>query len=236
MVDGRPSYAGASCTLEGFVEGVEDYPIKCRILRSWYVPLKNALGSTRVQFVRGPQPPSLSWVTRPTQVCKPWRWELEARGFCNKTVLLCAALVKSGDAPRLMLNALRRLSASTDDALSLDRGAFLRKTEGWAGSMKEWLQAASQEPDESHLSRGAASTAQSVGLALVRWVRKPQGKYPESYTLPRHSAAVLSIAISRDGKRIASGSGDNLVKIWNSQTGAEVCNCGKCARWCNDLF
>ena len=37
---------------------------------------------------------------------------------------------------------------------------------------------------------------------------------------------VRSVAFSRDGKRIVSGSYDELVKIWNSETGAEVCEPG----------
>ena len=37
---------------------------------------------------------------------------------------------------------------------------------------------------------------------------------------------VLSVAYSPDGKHIVSGSDDNTVKVWDSQTGKEV----------NDLF
>jgi WD40 repeat protein len=108
-------------------------------------------------------------------------------------------------------------------ALCLDRGAFLEKIAGWEGNMQEWLQAASQEPDASFLSKGAASTAQSVGLALVRWIGKPQGTYPGSYALAGHAGDVLSAAVSRDGKRVVTASTDTLVIIWNAETGAEVC-------------
>ena len=182
-------------------------------------------------------------------MCKSWRWELEAGGFCSKTSHLCSELAQGGDGSalsRLRQNALRRLNASIDDAvrdaltepdwwsredqeraLCLDGGAFLEKSEGWkGGSLQEWLQAASQEPDESFLSRGAASTAQSLGLTLVQWAGKPQGRYPESYTLPGHSDWVQTVALSRDGKRAASGSED--VKIWNAATGTEVSRHGGC--------
>jgi hypothetical protein len=159
-------------------------------------------------------------------VCKSWRRELEAWSFCNTTVQLCSALAGGGDADRLQQNALRRLTASTDvdaeRALCLDCGAFLEKSLGWKGSLQEWLQAASQEPDASFLSRGAASTAQRLGLVLVRWVGKPQGRYPGSYTLKGHSECVVSVALSRDGLRAASASEDKLVKIWNTETGDEV--------------
>ena len=100
--------------------------------------------------------------------------------------------------------------------------AFLQKSLRRKGSLQEWLQAASQEPAESFLSRGAASTAQSLGLALVQWVDKPQGRFPGSYHLTGHSKTVQEVALSRDGKRAASASHDKLVKIWNVETGAEV--------------
>jgi len=41
-------------------------------------------------------------------------------------------------------------------------------------------------------------------------------------TLVGHSDRVLSVAFSRDGKKIVSGASDKLVKIWNAETGAEV--------------
>jgi hypothetical protein len=171
-------------------------------------------------------------------VCKSWRGELEAGGFCNTTAQLCSTLARGGDAERLQQNAQRRLHASSgvdaERALCLDGGAFLAKSLGLKGSLQEWLQAASQEPDASFLSRGAASTAQSLGLELVQWVGKPQGRYPESYTLPGHHwrrvgectcTCTTMVALSRDGKRAASGYDlrrQDLVKTWNTETKAEV--------------
>jgi WD40 repeat protein len=43
-------------------------------------------------------------------------------------------------------------------------------------------------------------------------------------TLTGHSSLVFSVAFSPDGTRVVSGSRDKLVKIWRSDTGAEVCN------------
>jgi WD40 repeat protein len=43
-------------------------------------------------------------------------------------------------------------------------------------------------------------------------------------TLTGHSRDVNSVAFSPDGTRVVSGSYDNLVKIWSSETGAEVCH------------
>ena len=160
-------------------------------------------------------------------MCKPWRRELEARGFCGKTAQLCLALAKGGDAERLL--ALLRSNASSgvdaERALCLDGVTFLEKSGGGEGDMQEWLQAASQEPDASFLSRGAASTAQSLGLALVRWVDKPQRRYTGMRKLPGscHKMHFITVALFRDGKRAVSGhAGVNLVKIWNAETGAEV--------------
>jgi len=47
-------------------------------------------------------------------------------------------------------------------------------------------------------------------------------------TLTGHSNVVNSAAFSRDGKWIVSGSEDTLVKIWDAETGAEVCSHGGC--------
>jgi len=115
-------------------------------------------------------------------VCKSWRGELEAGGFCNTTVQLCLALAGGRDAGRLQQNVLQRLDVTTDEDAerALCVIGFLAQWLGRTGSPQEWLQAASQEPDASFLSRGAASTALCLGLALVRWVGKPQGMYPGS--------------------------------------------------------
>ena len=41
-------------------------------------------------------------------------------------------------------------------------------------------------------------------------------------TLTGHSHYVTSVAYSPDGKHVVSGSYDNTVKVWDSQTGTEV--------------
>jgi len=162
------------------------------------------------------------------QVCRPWRRELEARGCCSRTAHLCSALVEGGhvELRQNALDALRRLTASTGfdgkRSLCLDGVAFLDKSVGWKGSLQEWLQAASQEPAASLLSRGAASTAQSLGVALVEWVGKPQGRYPGGDAPTGHATQVISVTFSRDGKRVVSASNDKLVKTWDVETGAEV--------------
>jgi WD40 repeat protein len=159
------------------------------------------------------------------QVCKSWRRELEGQGFCIKTTQICSALAKGGDAGRLGQNALRRVNASTGQVardVCLDVRAFLQKSQGWKGTRHQWLQMASQEPDASFLSGGATSTAQILGLPLVQWAGKPQGRHPGLHTLTGHSNHVWCVAISRDGKRVVSGSSDNLVKIWNAETETEV--------------
>ena len=46
------------------------------------------------------------------------------------------------------------------------------------------------------------------------------------FTLTGHSDKVYSVKFSPDGKRIVSGSEDNLLKIWDAATGAEVSSHG----------
>ena len=161
------------------------------------------------------------------KVCKAWSRELEARGFCSRTVQLCSTLAGGGDVERLEQIALQRLTAITSDAeedFYRDASVLLGNLLGWEGSLHECLQAASQEPDASFFSRGAASTAKCLGLPLVRWLGKPQGGGYDGdpCELSGHSDGAPCVAISRDGKHIVSGSDDQLVKIWNAATGAEV--------------
>ena len=42
------------------------------------------------------------------------------------------------------------------------------------------------------------------------------------HTLTGHSGFVCVVAFSPNGNRVASGSSDNIVKIWNAETGALV--------------
>jgi WD40 repeat protein len=42
------------------------------------------------------------------------------------------------------------------------------------------------------------------------------------HTLMGHTDRVRTVAFSRDGTRVVSGSEDNFVKIWDTATGAEV--------------
>ena len=41
-------------------------------------------------------------------------------------------------------------------------------------------------------------------------------------TLKGHSGTVYSVAFSPDGKRLATGSGDRTVKLWDAATGQEL--------------
>ena len=162
-----------------------------------------------------------------SQVCTAWRGELAKQGFCNRTVQLCSALAEGENFARLQ-QKLRRLTIRTGRAhperpVWLEANAFLQRSWGLKGNFLVWLQAASQEPATSFLSRGAASTAQFLGVQLVQWVGKPEGSYPGVCTLTG-LAGVRSVAFSKDGKRIVSGSYDGIVKIWNAATGAEVSN------------
>ena len=50
-----------------------------------------------------------------------------------------------------------------------------------------------------------------------------RGLFWQVRTLAGHSGSVLTVAFSPDNKRVVSGSDDKLVKIWDANTGAEVC-------------
>ena len=184
-------------------------------------------------------------------VCKAWRRELEARGFCYKTYQLCSTLasadseevwvfgspsyqqkdVFSEEVPlvfeRLAQKFLRRMGASTGQAevaLCADVIAFLQHSSGWKGTLHQWLQFASQEPRTSFLSQGATSTANILTLPLVQWTFNPHWRCTEFRTLPGHSDHVTSTSFSAEGALVVSASHDSLLKIWDVATGSEVRN------------
>jgi WD40 repeat protein len=70
---------------------------------------------------------------------------------------------------------------------------------------------------------GDKSVCSSRSLQVLPWQSSEMmvGGW-QVHTLTGHSGYVWSVAFSRDGKRVASGSGDRLVKIWNAETGALV--------------
>ena len=165
------------------------------------------------------------------QTCKTWRKQLSDDGFCMRTFSLCRALADGNSSQTLQRvqatigRQLEQISNKdeTDQAWWLDARSLVQRCRRRVGpwTVWSWLQAASQEPD-GPLSKQAADTAKMLGQCLVRWPDKPQVRFPGLCTLTGHSNVVASVAYSPDGKHIVSGSGDNTVKVWDSQTGKEV--------------
>ena len=73
---------------------------------------------------------------------------------------------------------------------------------------------------------GDCPTLSSPNRLLLRaLMRRACLVHEQECTLTGHSEPVLSVAYSPDGKHIVSGSFDNTVKVWDSQTGTEVSHC-----------
>ena len=65
----------------------------------------------------------------------------------------------------------------------------------------------------------------ALSFAAALTVLTPCLVHEQECTLTGHSGPVYSVAYSPDGKHIVSGSFDNTVKVWDSQTGTEVSHC-----------
>jgi hypothetical protein len=87
---------------------------------------------------------------------------------------------------------------------------------------KALLQLASQEPAGSRVRRAAEDAlrrAQDLQTNVIEWISKPRDALPCVMDIREHSNAVQAVAVSPDGKLIASGSGDTTVVVAEASTG-----------------
>ena len=61
-----------------------------------------------------------------------------------------------------------------------------------------------------------------VLLGFCRGSRLKNSWWRQVHSLDGHSVMVRSVAFSPDGNRVASGAKDRVLKIWDTETGAEV--------------
>jgi len=79
-------------------------------------------------------------------------------------------------------------------------------------------------------SGGIICLFQGGALSAWCWGESDVMMFWQVCTLTGHTGQVRSVMFSPDGKRIVSGSEDNLVKIWDAATGAEVSSYGGCTQ------
>ncbi len=90
---------------------------------------------------------------------------------------------------------------------------------------KTVVQLASQEPAGSRLlqeAEAALQKAHTLQQEVIEWANKPAAPLPCVMEIREHSECVSAVAVSPDGKWIASGSCDKTVKVVMVETGRVV--------------
>ena len=82
-----------------------------------------------------------------------------------------------------------------------------------------YLSALAFAPWMSMIRQHYASLYPSIGILKAN---RPSGWLDIQPVLAAHTSWVTSVAFSPDGARIASGSGDNTIRLWDAKTGAAI--------------
>ncbi|KAJ3200265.1 hypothetical protein HDU82_009040, partial [Entophlyctis luteolus] len=78
-------------------------------------------------------------------------------------------------------------------------------------------------PEDVSLRTVSNAVVQSADLQVPWLAKNPRGEWEYCVrTLEGHTDGVLSVAVSRDGKWIVSGSYDSTIKVWDAASGALV--------------
>ena len=108
--------------------------------------------------------------------------------------------------------ALARQLAAQSDASRRLRGNLLPTSLLLAAeASKRFIQIEKQTPSSTLISRGEADGA----------LRNYTLKAPETVRF-NHDADVLAVSFSPDGRYVATASGDDTARVWDSQSGAEI--------------
>jgi len=65
-------------------------------------------------------------------------------------------------------------------------------------------------------------TGHSIDVTLVEFKKRSERLVRQVFTLAGHAAPVYSVDFSSNGKHFVSGSDGKLLKIWDTETGAQV--------------
>jgi WD40 repeat protein len=118
---------------------------------------------------------------------------------------------------------VRLWDAATGKALAVLRGHKDGVSALAFGPEGKWLASGSGYPGSGAGNPFESFIGPQRGVAAELKVWELQGQ-KTNFTLAGHHNSILSVAVSPDGKRLATGSADATVKLWNATTGAVETN------------
>ena len=142
------------------------------------------------------------------------------RATSAETVAKRAELEAKEERIAALVAKQQALEAKTESDKQRDEARLTAYASGMGLAQRAWEE--NQVVRARELLAEVPSEAAGRNLRGFEWFYLSRLCHPDELTLAGHADPVMSVAFSPDGQRLASGSNDQTVKIWDSATGKEL--------------